>query len=48
MGDEFKKAMEEAMKELERDEKVVKKKSKVLPSSGKTKMKRFTKETKLK
>ena len=46
MGDEFKKAMEEAMKELESDVKVAKKKSKILPGPGKTRMKRFAIETK--
>ena len=46
MGDEFKKAMEEAMKELEKEEKVAKKKSRAISTPGKTRMKSFAKETK--
>ena len=45
MGDEFKKAIEEAMMELERDEKVGKKKSKVTQRKEKARMKRLSKET---
>ena len=45
MGDEFKKAIEEAMMELERDEKVGKKKSKVPQRKEKARMKRLSNET---
>jgi len=45
MGDEFKKAMEEGMKELEKEEKIAKK-SRAISTPRKTRMKRFSKETK--
>jgi Sec-independent protein translocase protein TatA len=48
MGDEFKKAMEEAMKELEEEEQASKNKPKVRKSQQKPKIKRLSGETKRK